>query len=323
MQCLGTTLRSPRVPPGPVNLRTTLWKDEPVDSVPAAETALASIVVPAHNEGSSIGRLLERLLEGAAPGELEIVVVCNGCTDDTASIARRHAPAVRVVELPEPSKQQAIRRGDEEANALPRIYIDADVRLGAADVRALVRALDDGTALASGPERDLQLADAGVLVRAYYDVWRELPQVRTGLFGRGVVAVSAAGFTRVRNLPPTMSDDLAFSEAFRAHERVVVRDARVAIWPPRTMRDLIRRRVRVNTGNAQLDQMAGRTDEAKTSAAGLVAMVRRRPALALRMPVFVGVAVVSKLAARRRVRRGDFTTWLRDESSRQTTPPSS
>jgi glycosyltransferase involved in cell wall biosynthesis len=287
-----------------------------------AADPLASILIPAHNEERAIDRLLRVLLEQAAPSEFEIVVVCNGCTDDTASAARRYAPAVRVVELPEPSKQQAIRRGDEEALALPRIYLDADVRLGTGDVRALVQPLRDGTALASAPERDLQLANASRLVRAYYDVWQQLPQVKSGLFGRGVVAVSADGFERVRHLPPTMSDDLALSEAFGASERVIVQEARVAIWPPRTVRDLIRRRVRVYTGNAQLDQQYGRADEAKTSAADLVAMMRRRPSLALRMPVFVGVAAVSKIAARRRIRRGDFTTWLRDESSRQTAPPS-
>jgi glycosyltransferase involved in cell wall biosynthesis len=293
-----------------------------MDSVRPATTA-GSIVIPAHNEGQSIGRLLDRLLEDAAPDEWEIVVVCNGCTDDTASVARRYAPAVRVVELAEPSKQHAIRRGDEEATKLPRIYVDADVRLGTRDVRALVGPLRDGAALASAPERDLQLAGVGMLVRAYYDVWLRLPQVRSGLFGRGAVAVSADGFERVRRLPPTMSDDLAFSEAFGAEERIVIHDARVAIWPPRTMRDLIRRRIRVYTGNAQLDHVSGRSDDTKTSAGDLVAVMRGSPVVTLRMPVFVGVAVVSKLAARRRVRRGDFTTWLRDESSRQTTPPGS
>jgi hypothetical protein len=33
--------------------------------------------------------------------------------------------------------------------------------------------------------------------------------------------------------------------------------------------------------------------------------------------VFLAVALASRLAARRRIRRGDYDTWLRDESSRQ------
>jgi hypothetical protein len=46
-------------------------------------------------------------------------------------------------------------------------------------------------------------------------------------------------------------------------------------------------------------------------------MVRRRPALAVKMPVFLAVAVLAKRRAARAVRRGDYDTWLRDESSRR------
>ena len=40
-------------------------------------------------------------------------------------------------------------------------------------------------------------------VRWYYDVWTQLPEVRRGLFGRGVVAVSEAGYARIAKLPPS------------------------------------------------------------------------------------------------------------------------
>ena len=48
---------------------------------------LASVVIPAHNERRVIGRCLRALREGAAPGELDVIVVANACTDDTAAIA--------------------------------------------------------------------------------------------------------------------------------------------------------------------------------------------------------------------------------------------
>ena len=98
---------------------------------------------------------------------------------------------------------------------------------------------------------------------------------------------------------------------------MVVPSARVIIWPPRTASDLVRRRTRVYTGNEQFDRAQGRSAELTTSPRDLVAIVRGRPALTLKVGVFVGLAVVAKLAARKRIRAGDFTTWLRDESSRQ------
>jgi GT2 family glycosyltransferase len=276
---------------------------------------MASIVIPAHNEEASIARLLGPLIAGAQPGEFEVIVVCNGCSDRTAEIARSFG--VQVAELAEPSKAAALVHGDSLAHHYPRLYVDADVELDAPAVRALCAALDDGSVLAAGPRREIPLDQASSLVRAYYGVWSRLPQVRAGLFGRGVLAVSAAGHERTRGLPSVMSDDLAMSEAFTPSERDVVDEAVVMIRPPRTLRDLVRRRIRVATGNTQLDQFGGRSEAAKTSWADLLRMVRSEPRVAAGVPVFVGVAVAAKLGSRRRVRSGDFSTWLRDDSSRR------
>ena len=56
-----------------------------------------SVVIPAHDEEAVVGRCLAALLDGARPGELDVVVVCNGCTDATADIARGFGRGVRVV----------------------------------------------------------------------------------------------------------------------------------------------------------------------------------------------------------------------------------
>jgi glycosyltransferase involved in cell wall biosynthesis len=277
-----------------------------------AETT-ASIVIPAHNESHSIAQLLGNLLDGAGVNEFEVVVVCNGCSDDTAEIARRF-DGVTVLETEQPSKRVALDMGDAAASYFPRLYVDADVEIGCVDVRYLIHALDG--VLASAPERVIPRVGTSRLVRAYYDVWERLPQVRSGLFGRGVIAMSAEGFARVSQLPPMMSDDLAVSEAFGADERRIASDARVIIRPPRTLRDLFRRRVRVHTGNAQMDQTASRSADAKTSPGDLLDIIKATPRLLPSVFVFAGVAVVAKVSARRRVRSGDFTTWLRDESSR-------
>ena len=90
---------------------------------------MISVIIPAQNEARSIGRGLASLLDGLVDDELQIVVVCNGCTDDTAEIARRFGPPVEVVETPVASKSAALRRGEEIATGFPRFYVDADVEL--------------------------------------------------------------------------------------------------------------------------------------------------------------------------------------------------
>jgi glycosyltransferase involved in cell wall biosynthesis len=274
-----------------------------------------SIVIPAHNEQDVLARLLSKLLDGAAPREFEIVVVCNGCTDGTAQIAAMFGSDVHVVEVPQPSKRDALRRGDAEASHLPRLYIDADVEIGYADIRALVAALSTDI-LAAAPSRVIPREHVAALVRGYYDVWEQLPHVRGGLFARGVIALSAAGYARTSRLPQLMSDDLAMSEAFAAEERAVVAEATVIVHPPRTWRDLIRRRIRISTGNTQFDQVIEGAPRRKATCRDLVRIAYADPRLILRLPIFVVVTLISRLAARRTAKHGDFDTWLRDQSSR-------
>jgi hypothetical protein len=170
--------------------------------------------------------------------------------------------------------------------------------------------------LAVGPDRRLARDGCPLLVRWYYDVWERLPQVRRGLFGRGVIALSQAGNDRVRRLPGVMSDDLAFSEAFSPSERRIAPEAVVTVHLPRTFRELVRRRVRVHTGIAQVDAEHLRGDDARTGLRDLLRMAIHEPLLAWRLPVFAVVTVIARVGARPAIRRRDYTTWLQDRSSR-------
>ncbi|MFI9251877.1 glycosyltransferase [Streptomyces sp. NPDC053069] len=280
---------------------------------------MTSIVIPAHNEARVIGRLLDSLLADSSGAETDIVVVCNGCTDDTARIAAARGPRVRVVEIPVPSKHVALRTGDDHARGFPRLYVDADVVITSAAVRALTEPLCDATAgvLATAPERQIPLAGCAWRVRAYYQVWQRLPAVRKGLFGRGVIAVSKAGHARIAALPPLMADDLAASLAFAPEERRVVGAARVVVHPPRTWRDLIKRRIRAAVSTAQVErQQSPDGASARTSKADLLAVLRREPKLFPGVLVFVAAAVVARRKAQKAIGEKDFGTWLRDESSR-------
>jgi hypothetical protein len=282
-----------------------------------------SLVIPAHNEERVIGRLLDALLTEGPEG-LDVVVVCNGCTDGTAAAARSRGSSVRVVELEQPSKHRALRAGDEHARGFPRLYVDADVVLTGADARRVVAALT-GSCLAAAPEREIPLAASDWRVRAFYRVWLRLPTIRQGLFGRGVMAVSKEGHARLTALPELMADDLAFSLAFRPEERQVVPEAKVIIQPPRSWPDLMRRRIRATTSTEQLEHHQ-RTDgvpahgsgaaSARTSPGDLRALVRAEPRLLPSVVIFAATAVLARRAARRAARAGEHTTWLRDESSR-------
>jgi Glycosyl transferase family 2 len=274
-----------------------------------------SVVVPAHNEAAGIRRVLGLLTTGSPEREVEVIVACNGCTDDTAAVAQEFQDVV-VLEIPEASKRLAMKAADEIASHGVRAYQDADIAVSREDLLALVDALNDVT-IATGPERRLALDKSDLAVRWYYDVWQRLPSVREGLFGRGLIVLAPEAAERVRNLPLVMSDDLAISEAFTPEERQVVLGTIATIEAPRTVRDLVRRRIRIATGNTQLDQLGMRSAVARTSVKDLLRIASGSPALVAKVAVFVAVTGVGRILARQRVRRGDYTTWSRDESSRR------
>ncbi|MBC7278366.1 MAG: glycosyltransferase [Nocardioides sp.] len=279
---------------------------------------MASVVVPAHNEARGLSENLTALLADIPCGAVEVVVVCNGCTDDTAAVARK-IPGVRVLEIAEASKVRAVEVGNAAATTYPRLHLDADVRLTATDLLRLFDALDEDGVLAVAPERTVPLAESSWPVRAYYRVWQALPAVRSGLFGRGAFCLSAEGQARVDaagagSRGALMNDDLVASELFTPAERRVVTDAVVVVRPPRATKDLFRRRIRVATGNTQADHHGAR--HGSTSLSELLMLGLRQPTIGLRVPVFLTVTLLARMLSRRAVRSGDYSTWLRDESSR-------
>jgi glycosyltransferase involved in cell wall biosynthesis len=102
---------------------------------PASGT-LVSILIPARNEAANIGACLDAALASTGCA-VEVVVMDDGSTDDTAQIVGRHAardPRVRLVQAPSlppgwTGKVHACARLAEAATGTHFLFIDADVRL--------------------------------------------------------------------------------------------------------------------------------------------------------------------------------------------------
>lgn len=283
---------------------------------------MTSIVIAAHNEAAVIGRCLDALLSDARPGEFDVTVVANGCTDDTAAVAATR-PGVRVVDLATAGKAAALNAGDAVAVGFPRVYLDADIVLTTAAVRSLVGALG-GAALAATVGRELDLAGRPLLVRAYYAVHGRLPVFRDGLFGRGVVALSEAGRARFDRFPELVADDLFLDSLFSGTEKRHVTSYTARVATPRRTDDLVRRLVRVRGGNARMRAAAADGEiTAPVRPAARLSWLRDvvvpRPWLAPAAVCYVAITVVAAVSARRAADGG--AAWGRDESSRQDDRP--
>jgi glycosyltransferase involved in cell wall biosynthesis len=274
-----------------------------------------SIVIPAHDESQVIDRCLTALLADAAPGEFDVIVACNGCTDDTAVRAGAHGPDVRVLELPDPGKAAAMNAAAALARTGTRIYLDADVTLTTQGARATVDALHEAGVYAAAPRLRVDYTGRPHGVRAYYRIWSQLPYVTDRMVGSGVIGLSAAGQQRLGAFPDAIADDyFALSRFTTAERRTAAAD--FTIYPPRRVRDLLRRKVRSYAGLLQL--RSDGTTGANQSSREWVRVVRDHPSLLPGVPVYLYVSLAARFLARRKVRRGAMHVWERDESSRWT-----
>lgn len=278
---------------------------------------MPSIIIAAHNEEAVIGATIDALLGEATADDLEIIVVPNGCTDHTADVARARS-GVKVVEIENGSKPQALNVADALATKFPRIYLDADIIVPPDAVRALTQALESG-ALAAVPSRRLVLEERTWPVRWYSAISERLPAFNEGLFGRGMIALSATGRARFETFPLMVADDMFLDAHFAAEEKAHLSDVEVLVQAPYTTKDLLHRLVRVRRGLTAI-RNASRTGEIAVHIreadrwSWLRDVALRHPRL---LPAGVVYFVIT-LAASYAARRGDVSSlaWGRDESTR-------
>ena len=126
---------------------------------------LVSVVVPAYNEDNRLGRTLERITSYFRSRSIafEVIVVSDGSTDETASVARAGGAAVKLVELPDNrGKGAAVRTGVLESRGQLVLFTDADLSTPIEQWVPVHEKLDEGFDVVVGSRA---LADSRIEVR--------------------------------------------------------------------------------------------------------------------------------------------------------------
>ena len=279
----------------------------------AQEGPLGSIVIPAFNEANVVERTLTHLFNGVDPSTLEVVVACNGCTDATVEVAADSEVPVTVLDLPAVGKAGAIRAAEHEVRTLPRLYLDADVRLDGTSAVAVLTALRDG-AVAARPPLRYDTTGASWLVRRYYGQRVRLPDVHTDLCGAGVYGLSESARARFDDFPDLIADDLFAARVVEPSEVEIVACAPVSINVPRNVRSLVRTLARAHRGNRELfDRMPELARSTTTSTVRHLVRSMAVPAQFIDAAVYAAIVTFGRLLASRR-----DSSWGRDETSRVT-----
>lgn len=222
-------------------------------------STVVSVIIPANNEAGYIGQCLAALLDSdPVPGHaIELIVVANGCTDDTVTIAGRYeAPArergwtLKTLDLATGSKIKALNAGDALAIGRYRVYLDADVRVRQSLLRQIVGVLNtDAACYATGTPK-IAPPDSR-LTCIYARFWQTVPFNQGAAPGFGLFAVNAAGRARWPKFPNVIADDTFVRLQFSPEERVQVKGE--YIWPMvEGLAQLVRVRRRQDKGTKQI-----------------------------------------------------------------------
>jgi glycosyltransferase involved in cell wall biosynthesis len=278
-----------------------------------ASGRLGSIVIPAHNEATVIRRCLDNLLTGLSPDEVDVVVVCNGCTDDTADRVREGAYPIKLIEIPVANKVEALRMGERAVHGLPRVFLDADVTVTGRTIRRMLEATSRG-AVAARPEIEFDLDGCTRTVRRYYAGRRLLPAAMTDLYAAGVYALSATARSRFEEFPLVIADDLYAARIVGDDEIEIVEGEHALVHVPRTSGALFRTLQRIYWGNRQLEsQFAGIVRPTTAATMGDLLRVFCKRGHRLDAATYAAFAVAARAALL--LRRGP-QSWGRDDTTR-------
>jgi GT2 family glycosyltransferase len=187
-----------------------------------------SFVVPVRNDAQRLETCLKSIrLNGHGSHQIEIIVVDNGSTDDSAAVARRYGAEVlgietaRVAEL----RNQGARRASADVLA----FIDADNEIAAGWVYAALECLHLPNAAVVGAL--YQPPVDGTWVQRTYGHLRGIPDGQHDIdwLGSGNLAVSRTAFESVGGFDTTLEtcEDVDFCHRIRARGLRVISDARL------------------------------------------------------------------------------------------------
>ncbi len=277
---------------------------------------MSSIIIPAHNEASLISKTLSSLLN-QVDNDDEIIVVANGCTDNTYDAANKFISSIKLISTETPSKTNALNLGDSKATSFPRVYMDADIQLVEGALTKIIDALLEGKLLAISPIPKMDFSNSSWFVKAYYDIWLSLPYCRSGMMGAGVYALSEEGRDRFDIFPDIIADDGYVRALFKEDERGNVKGAYAIVKAPTTLNWLLKIKIRSRLGQMELAQKYPELlKNEEKSYGGALSSLLKKPHKWLKLAIYIFINIITRIYAKKNLKNMSDYQWEKDMSSR-------
>lgn len=183
-------------------------------------TPLMTFVVAAYNEEKNIATKINNTLSLDYPADrIELLIVSNGSTDATNSIVRAcNDSRVRLIELEQPGKMQALNVGAQQARGEILVFTDADFQLDTHSLRTIARKFHDREvggvcgARRKDAHREGDATGEGEGLYGRWDRWQKIHESRIGsVFAADGLLYAIRKSLYVPVADPAQADDIAIS----------------------------------------------------------------------------------------------------------------
>lgn len=276
-----------------------------------------SIIIPAYNESVLVRDTLTALFDDCSLINVEVLVVCNGCEDNTAHVVREffhsnkskiQGTKLNVLELEKASKTNAINYGIKQTSGKVKVLLDADIIISGQAIIGLVSELKERELLAISPKVFFSFENSSFLVRQYYQVAQK-SIYNTHHRLSNVIALAESGIMRLYPLPEVIADDEYIRRQFGIDELAVSSNCSFKFICAKNLMNLIQVLTRVERGNLQLKTFSDKSNINQLKKGFNQARV-------FSLPFFVVIKLIAKTRAKLQFNKGRIYQWERDESNR-------
>jgi len=221
---------------------------------------IVSVIIPVHNGGRFVEEKLESVFALDYPlGRLEVIVVADGCTDDTEALVRRFQnESLHLISIPHSGKPTALNTGVARASGQILLMTDIRQQLQPESLRTMAACFEDSEVgvvsgvlvVREGTSRD----EADIRLYWRYESWiREKLSEIDSMFG-----ATGPFYAIRRSLFVPLPEDILLDDvylpmtAFLRGYRLIVEPAARATEYPMTSAREFGRKVRTLGGNYQI-----------------------------------------------------------------------
>lgn len=274
---------------------------------------MLTVIIPAYNESSCIIPTLTHY-KALASQDVQVIVVPNGCIDNTAELVRDNFEKMVVLELKNGSKIAAINEGLKVAK-YPHVLIqDADVEIDEHSLRTMVDFIKSESYLFASPVTNLSISGS-FWIRRYYDFLMITPAFQKGMVNSGAYLLSPEACEKLGIFPQVIADDGYVKGVLNPNNLVKIADCYSLVKTPTDLWSLIKIKTRSKLGNMQLASIRKSPIAGDNGLLKLLKLGIKHNSL-LSCLIYISVTFTTILRAKYQLKFGRPTFWERDESTR-------